>query len=97
MVGRIEITTLHSHNYPQAAQHSSAVLWYKRAMDLAHEMRDDDYYKFLRFQRNIFTTLQERGYYLKGIKQEDLDIREQERLTSLVYVQWQELLEFEKN
>lgn len=65
-------------------------------MELAHEMTDNDYYKFLRFQRNIFQTLQERGYYLKGINQGDLDGREQDRLTGLVYKQWQELLEFEK-
>lgn len=65
-------------------------------MDLAHEMTDDDYYKFLRFQRNIFQTLQERGYYLKGIQQRELDLKEQDRLTGFVYKQWQELLEFEK-
>jgi len=65
-------------------------------MDLAHEMNDTDYYKFLRFQRNIFNTLQERGYYLKGISQADLEQREQDRLTALVYKQWQELLDFER-
>jgi len=66
-------------------------------MDLAHEMNEKDYYKFLQFQRNIFKVLQERGYYLKGITQEDLHDRENERLVAFVYEMWGDVLEFEKS
>ncbi len=66
-------------------------------MELSQDMNNEDYYSFLRFQRSIFRTLQERGYYLKGIDIGDLHTKERDRLADFVYKQWCDVLEFEKS
>lgn len=66
-------------------------------MELSQDMDSVDYYRFLRFQTSIFRTLQERGYYLKGIEIHELRTRERDRLADFVYKQWCDVLEFEKD
>ena len=55
---------------------------------------DIDYTEFQTFQQKAFIYLQDTGFYLKGIKLEELHEDERERLIDYVFKIWESLGEF---
>lgn len=60
-----------------------------------NDVIDKDVLKFLRFQTSIYNLLQDRGFYLKGIKLDELDKKEVDRLARFCYRMWQHILDYE--